>query len=138
MEKWLKKTNRLALDKDYVKGLKRDIRDEVKILSREKKHGELNEEEISFLEECLKFIQIRNVTEAYSYYLYLECYLNHSFEVCKEYAMEEVKICYEQGFVKDEYPGVFLLYEDDYKTKKKNDEMDSGHMFIAVGTFFGG
>ena len=138
MEKWLKKTNRLALDKYYINGLRRAIRDEVKILSKEKKSWKLNKEEDIFLEKCLKVIKIRNVTEAYTYYLYLECYLNNSFEECKEYAMEEVKKGYEQGFVRDEYPGVFLVYKDDYENKNKSDEMGSGEMFISLGNFFGG
>lgn len=138
MEKWLKKTNRLALDKYYINGLRRTIRDEVKILSKEKKSWKLNKEENIFLEKCLKYIKIRNVTEAYTYYLYSECYLNNSFEECKEYAMEEVKKGYEQGFVRDEYPGVFLVYKDDYENKNKSDEMGSGEMFISLGNFFGG
>ena len=138
MEKWLKKTNRLALDKYHINGLRRAIRDEVSILSKEKKSWKLNKEENIFLEKCLKYIKIRNVTEAYTYYLYSECYLNNSFEECKEYAMEEVKKAYEQGFVRDEYPGVFLVYKDDYENKNKSDEMGSGEMFISLGNFFGG
>ncbi len=138
MEKWQKKVNRLALNKEHVRALLADIKHEIKMLRKDMKLNLLDTSEFKFYERFKGLNGVKNVIEAYTYHLYLECYLNNSFKECKDYAIKEIEECYNHGFIKDEYPGAFLLYKDDLKEENQNNKMNSGHMFISIGTFWGG